>query len=67
MALGVMNPPANAGDIREVGLIPGSGRSSVGGHGNPLQQSCLENPHRQRSLVGHSPWGCKESDMTEAV
>ena len=38
-----------------------------GGHGNPLQYSCLENPHGQRSLVGYiySPWGCKESDMTE--
>jgi len=36
--------PANAGDIRDVGLIPGSGRSPGGGHGNPLQYSCLENP-----------------------
>ena len=38
------NPPANAGDIRDVGLIPGSGRSLGRGHGNPLQYSCLENP-----------------------
>ena len=38
------NLPVNAGDIREVGLIPGSGRSPGGGHGNPLQYSCLENP-----------------------
>ena len=37
-----------------------------GGHGNPLQYSCLENPHGQRSLVGYSPWGCRESD-TEQV
>ena len=36
-----------------------------GGHGKPLQYSCLENPHRQKSLVGYSPWGCKESDATE--
>ena len=36
------NPPANAGDIRDVGLIPGSGRSPGRGHGNPLQDSCLE-------------------------
>ena len=36
--------PANTGDVRDVGLIPGSGRSSAGGHGNPLQYSCLENP-----------------------
>ena len=35
------------------------------GNGSPLQYSCLENPHGQRSLAGHSPWGCKESDMTE--
>ena len=34
---------------------------------NPPQYSCLENPHGQRSLVGYSPWGCNESDMTEAV
>ena len=40
----VKNPPANTGDIRDVGLIPGSGRSLDGGHGNPLQYSCLENP-----------------------
>ena len=37
------NPPADAGDIRDVGLIPGSGRSSGEGNGNPLQYSCLEN------------------------
>ena len=36
-----------------------------GGHGNPLQYSCLENPHGQRSLAGYSTGGCKESDMTE--
>ena len=40
----VKNLPANAGDARDVGLIPGSGRSSEGGHGNLLQYSCLENP-----------------------
>ena len=44
MALLVKNLPANAGDIRNTGLIPGSGRSPGGGHGNPLQYSCLENP-----------------------
>ena len=46
-------------------LIPGLGRSPGGGHGNPFQYSCLENPQGQRSLVGYSPCGCKESDMTE--
>ena len=40
----VKNPPANAGDVRDAGSIPGLGRSPGGGHGNPLQYSCLENP-----------------------
>ena len=40
----VKNPPANAGGLRDVGLIPGLGRSPEGGHGNPLQGSCLGNP-----------------------
>ena len=40
----VKNPPANAGDIRDMGSIPGLGRSPGGGNGNPLQYSCLENP-----------------------
>ena len=43
-ALVVKNPSANAGDAPDVGLIPGSGRSPGGKHGNPLQYSCLENP-----------------------
>ena len=47
MTLVVKKSPGNAGDIRDVGLIPGLGRSSGGGHGNPLQYSCLENPHGQ--------------------
>ena len=44
MALAVKNLPANVGDIRDMGLIPGSGRSPGGRCGNPLQYSCLENP-----------------------
>ena len=40
----VNNPPANAGDLRYVGSIPGKGRSPGGGHGNPLYYSCMENP-----------------------
>ena len=44
VALVVKNPPANSGDARDMSSIPGSGRSPVGGHGNPLQYSCLENP-----------------------
>ena len=52
---------------RDLGSIPGLERSPGGGHGNSLQHSCLENPHGQRSLVGYSSWGCKESlnHMTE--
>ena len=67
----VKNPPANAGDIRDAGSIPGSGRSSGGGHGNPLQ---LFLPgeirllhHGQRSLADYSPWDLKESDTTKAT
>ena len=44
VALVVKNPPANAEDIRDVGSIPGMGRSPGGGYGNPLQYSCLKNP-----------------------
>ena len=44
------NPPANVGDIRDAGLIPGSGRSPGGGHGHLLQYSCLEN------LMGRGGW-----------
>ena len=44
MVLVVKNPPANAGDIRDVGSIPVSERPLGGGHGNALQYSCLENP-----------------------
>ena len=61
------NPPANAGDAGDPGLIPGWGRCPGGGRGNPLQYSCLENPQGQRSLVGYSPWGCRESDTTEQL
>ena len=44
VALVVKNLPANAGDTRDASSIPGSGRSPGGGHGDPLQSSCLENP-----------------------
>ena len=43
VALVIKNLPAKAGDVREASVIPGSGRSSGGGRGNPLQYSCLEN------------------------
>ena len=60
----VRNLPANAGDIRDSGLIPGSGRY---GHGNSVQYSSLENPHGQRSLMGYSLYGHEESDTTEVT
>ena len=57
----------SACNVGDLGSISGLGRSPGGGHGNSLQYTCLENPHEQRSLVGYSPWGCKESDMTEQL
>ena len=52
----------NTGDL---GSIPGLERSPGGRHGNPLQYSCLENPHGQRSLAGYCSWGHKEWDTTK--
>ena len=54
----------SACNVGDLGLIPELGRSPEEGHGNPLQYSCLENLLGQRSLVGYSPWGCKESGMS---
>ena len=56
----VKNPPATAGATGDAGSIPGAGRSSVVGNGNPLQYSYLENP-------SYSPWSHKESDTTEPL
>ena len=58
------NPPANAGGIGDLSLIPGSERYLGGRHGNPLQYSGHGKSHGQGSLVGCSPWGRKESDTT---
>ena len=66
MALTVKNTPANSGDIRDMGSIPGSGRCPGGGHRNPLQYSCLENL-MDRGLVGYNPYGQEELHMTEAT
>ena len=63
----VKNPLASAGDVRDEGSIPRSGRVPGGGHGSPFQYSCLENPRGQRRLAGYSPWGCTELDMTEVT
>ena len=54
----------NVGDLSSILVL---GRSLGGGHGNPLQYSCLENPHGQKSLVGYSPQGRKELDTTERL
>ena len=64
MVLVVKNPLANAGDIRDMGSTPGLRRFPGGGHGNPVQYSCLENPtesSRPESI------GSQLSDMTEAT
>jgi len=64
---GGLDGKESTSNVGDMGWIPGLGRSSGGGHGNPLQYSCLENPHGQRSLVSYSPWGCRELDMTEQL
>ena len=66
MALAVKNPPTNAGDMRDTDSIPRSGRSPGGGHGNPLQYSCLENAMDRgaRQATVHE---VSESNMTEAT
>ena len=60
----VRSLPANARDTRDVCLIPGSGRSSEVGNGNPLQYSCLENS-MDRGAAGFNPWSHRELDTTE--
>jgi len=61
----VKNLPANVGDARDAGLIPGLGRSPGVGNGRPFQYSCLENSMDQGGLVGNSPQGHKQLDATE--
>ena len=60
VALVVKNLPANAGDIRNKGSIPGLGRSPGGGHGNPLQYYCLENP------MGGGAWHTADCGVTKS-
>ena len=60
---GVSESKESTCNVGDLGSIPGLGRSLGGRHSNPLQYSCLENPHGQRSLVGYSPWGHKESEQ----
>ena len=66
VVLVVRNPSAHAGDIRDVGLIPELGKSSAGGHGNPLQYSYLENPI-DRGVWRATVHRVAESDMTEVT
>ena len=61
----VKNPPVNVGNRRDVGWIPGSGRSPGGAHGNPLQCSCLENPTDRGAWRATAHRAAKESDMAE--
>ena len=56
----VKNLPANAGDVRDMGWIPGLGRSPGGGHGNPLQYSCLKNP------VDRGAWQASVDEVTKS-
>ena len=55
----IKNPPAMQETWVQLGRSPG------GGQGNPLQYSCLENPHGPRSLASYNPWGCKELNTTD--
>ena len=52
VVLVINNLPANTGDVRDTDSVPGSGRSTGGGRGDPLQYSCLKNPHGHRGLAG---------------
>ena len=65
MTLVVKNLPANARDVRDTGSIPGSGRSPGGGHGDPLQYFCLENPMDRGAWCAIVHGVTKVSDMTE--
>ena len=66
VVLVVKDPPANAKDTEDAGLIPGSGRSPRGGNGNPLQYPCLENA-MHKGARGLQSMGSQESDTTEAT
>ena len=64
---GISNGRESACNAGDLDLISKLGRSAGEGNGNPLQYSCLENSSGQRSLLGYSPWGCKESDIAERL
>ena len=66
MALVVKNPPANAGRLKRNRFISGLGRSPGGGHGNPVQSSCLENP-MDRGAWRASLWGCRSQTQLKQL
>ena len=66
MVLVVKNPPANAGDTRDVGSIPNPGRSPGGGNGNPLQDACMGNT-MDRGAWQATVHGATKLDMTEQL
>ena len=66
MALVVNNPPADAGDLRDMGSIPGLGRAPGEGNGNPLQYSCLGSPIDRGARRATAHGVVDESEMTEA-
>ena len=63
----VKNPPASSRDLKDAGLIPGSGRSPGGGCGNPLQYSCLENPLDREAWWATVHGFAKKMDITKAT
>ena len=67
LVLVVKNLSARAGDVRDMDSIPEARRSPEGGHGNPFQDACLENPMDRGVCLGCGPWGHKESDMSEVT
>ena len=67
MAQQVKNPPANAGDTEDLGLVPGLGRSPGTGHGNQLWYFLPGESHGQSSLEGYNPKGFKELDKTKRL
>ena len=64
---GGLDGKESACNVGDLGSVPGLGRSPGGGHSNPFQNSCLENPHGLGSLVGYSPWSHKELNTTERL
>ena len=63
--MGCLCCPINGITYESISKLKIIRRSSGGGYGNPLQYSCLQNPHGQRSLAGYSLWGCKDLETTE--